>query len=95
MSNLAILKWGPFEYAAKLEKRLLFFRSKIYIFDIYFKRLWEERFEDLQIVIENVKPVPLRPCKVFAKLHESPLLIANIVKGAIPELRLFFATESP
>ena len=95
MSNLAILKWGPFEYAAKLEKRLLFFRSKIYIFNIFFKRLWEERFEDLQIVIENVKPVPLQPFEVFAKLHDIPLLIANIVTGAIPRLRSFFVTESP
>ena len=40
------------------------------------------------IVIENFKPVSLcsikwRPFKVFAKLHKSPLLIANIVKETI------------
>ena len=51
------------------------------------------------MVIENFKPVPLcpikwRPFKVFVKLHKSPLLLANIVKGAVSDLRLFLATES-
>ena len=49
MSNLVILTWRPFEYKPKLEKRPLLFRSEIGIFDIYFKRLYEESFEDLQI----------------------------------------------
>ena len=40
------------------------------------------------MVIEKFKPVPLclikcQLFKVFAKLHKSPLVIANIVKGAI------------
>ena len=48
----------------------------------------------------NWKSVPLRPTKwqpwkCFAKLHKSPLLIANIVKGAVSGLRQFLATESP
>ena len=48
MSNFVILKWQPFEYKVKFEKRLLLFRSEIGIFDIFFKRLYEKRFEDLQ-----------------------------------------------
>ena len=70
------------------------------IFNIFFKRLFEERFGDLElIVIENFKIVPLcpinrRPLKVFAKLHKSPLLIANTVKSAVSGLRQFLATES-
>ena len=38
-----------------------------------------------------VCPIKWRPLNVFAKLHESPLLISNIVKGA----EQFLATESP
>ena len=33
--------------------------------------------------------------KSTKQLHKSPLLIANIIKGAVPGLRHFFATESP
>ena len=45
-------------------------------------------FEDLQIVIESFKPMPLCPRKrsrfnVFAKLHESPLSVANILGGEV------------
>ena len=52
------------------------------------------------IVIANFKPVLLCPIiwrsfKVFAKLHKSPLLIANAVKDAVMGLREFLATESP
>ena len=52
------------------------------------------------LVIENFKPVRLWPIKcqpfeVFAKLHKSPLLTANIVKEAVSGLRQFLATESP
>ena len=49
MSNLVILNWLPFEYKAKFEKKSLLFRSEIDIFDIYFKRLYEKSFDDLQI----------------------------------------------
>ena len=42
MSNLVILKWGFFKYKAE-------FKSEIGIFDIFFKRLYEKCFEDLQI----------------------------------------------
>ena len=38
-----------FEYKAKFEKRSPLFRSKIGPFDIYFERLCEEIFEDLEI----------------------------------------------
>ena len=44
-----ILKWWPFEYKAKSGKRSLSFRSEIGVFDILFKRLYEESFEDLQV----------------------------------------------
>ena len=52
------------------------------------------------MVIVNFEPVPLCPIKwrsfkVFAKLHKTPLLIANIVKGALSGLRQFMASESP
>ena len=40
-------------------------------------------------------PTEWQPWKCFAKLHKSPLLIANIVKGAVSGLRQFLATESP
>ena len=40
-------------------------------------------------------PIKWQPLKFFAKLHKSPLLIANIVKGAVSGLRQFLATESP
>ena len=45
-------------------------------------------------LIENIRPVPLcsikwRPLEVFTKLHEIPLLLTNIVKGALSGLRVF------
>ena len=96
MSNLVILNWQVFEIKQNLKKKSLLFRSEIGIFDIFFKRLYIESFEDLQItVIENIKPVPLCPIKwqsfkVFVKLHKSPLLIADIVKGVVSGLRKIF-----
>ena len=36
-----------------------------------------------------------QPFKVFEKLHKSPLLIANIVKGAVLGLRQFLPIEIP
>ena len=50
-------------------------------------------------MIENFKLMPLypikwRPFKVFVKLCKSPLLIANIVKGAVSGLRQFLATKN-
>ena len=52
------------------------------------------------IVIGNFKPVSLcprkwLPFKVFLKLHKSPFLISNIVKGTVSGLRQFLATGSP
>ena len=50
MSNPAvILKWRSKEYNAKFEKRSLLLRSEISTLDIFFERLQEEIFEDLQI----------------------------------------------
>ena len=49
MSNFVMLKWRPFEYKTKSQKKHLLFRSKIRIFDIFFKGLCEGSFEDLQI----------------------------------------------
>ena len=57
------------------------------MFDIFFKRLYEESSEDLQI--------NRRPFKVFVKLDKSPLLIANLFKDAVSGLRQFLAIESP
>ena len=71
------------------------------IFNIFFKRLSKEVLKIWNsIVIENFRPVPLsaikwQPLKVFAKLHKSPLLTSNIIKGAVSGLRQFLATESP
>ena len=64
---------------------------------IYFLKV----FVDLQINIDkNFKLMPLcrikwRLFKVFVKLQNSPLLISNIVKGAVSGLRQFLATECP
>ena len=49
MSNLVMLTCRHFENKAKFEKkRPIFFRSKIGIFDMFFKRLCKESFEDLE-----------------------------------------------
>ena len=47
MSKLVILKWKNIR--ENLKKRPLLFRSEIGIFDIFFKRLHEVSFEDLQL----------------------------------------------
>ena len=44
-----ILKWQPLESKAKFGKRPVLFTFEISIFDIFFKRLYEESFEDLQV----------------------------------------------
>ena len=46
-SNVVLLKWRPFQYKPKFEKMSLLFRSKIGIFDISFKRLYKDSYEDL------------------------------------------------
>ena len=103
MSNLVILKWRLFEYKAIFEKKVSFIRSEIGIFDMCFKRLYcAKKVLKIykSIVIENIKPVPQCPIKWrrfkdFAKLYKSPLLIANMVKNAVSDLRQFLATECP
>ena len=51
MSNPAvILKWRSKEYNSKFEKKPLLFSSEFSTFDIFFERLHEEVFEDLQII---------------------------------------------
>ena len=92
MPNLVRLNWRPFEYKAKLEKRPLLFRSEIGILT-YFLKDCPKKFLKIfkSIVIENFKPGQLcpikwRPFNVFMELHKNPLLIANIVKGAISGL---------
>ena len=40
-------------------------------------------------------PIKWHPLKFFAKLHKHPLLIADIVKGAVSDLRQFLPTKSP
>ena len=40
-------------------------------------------------------PIKWQPLKFFAKLHKSPLLISNVVKGAVSDLRQFLVIESP
>ena len=82
-----------------LKIRPLLFRSERSIFNMLFKRLAEESFEDLRVVIENFESLLLcsikwRSFKGFAKLHESPLLTPNIVNSTISGLRQYFATES-
>ena len=71
------------EYEAKFEKKPYLFRSKIGIFDIYFLKDCAKKVCKIykSIVIENFKPVPL--CPIFVELHKIPLLISNIVKGAV------------
>ena len=55
-------------------KKPLLFRSEIGILKIFFKRLCEESFEDLQIVIAPLRRIRWS-FKVFAKLRESHLLV--------------------
>ena len=85
-----------------LKKWPLFFRAKIVIFDMFFKRLCKESFEDLEFnsnwkfqtrAALSHKIAALK--FFFAKLHKSPLLITSIVKGTASSLRLFLATECP
>ena len=60
-----------------------------------------EGFEDLQInsnwkfQTRATMSHKMAVLQVFAKLHKSLLLIANIVKDAVSGLRKFLATESP
>ena len=80
--NLVILNWRFFDL-----------RSEIGIFDIFFKRLHEEGFEDLQInsnwkfQTRNNISHKWQPFQVFAKLYKSLLLIATIVRGAVSGLK--------
>ena len=84
-----------------LKKRPLLFRSKIGIFDIFLKGCMKKVLKIYRsIIIENFKTVPVNPIKwwpfkVFTKSHKSPLLIANIVKDLVSDLRQFLTTESP
>ena len=79
MSNPAILKCDA---KANLKKCLTYFSKDCR------RKFWRFRTNS------NWKYVPLCPVKCFAKLHKSPLLIANIVKCAVSGLRLFLATQS-
>ena len=50
MSKRFVLKWQPLEYKATYEKKKRpLFRLEIGIFDIFFRRLQKESFENLQI----------------------------------------------
>ena len=77
-----------------LKKNGIFYRSKIGIFDIFFKRLREESFEDLEIngnrkfQARATMSLKMAAIKVFAKLHKSPLLIANVAKGIVQVLQV-------
>ena len=91
MSNLLILKWRFFEYNVKFERPLLLrcISCIIDVFEIYFG-LCEERFEDLQIIIETFKTAPLCPIKwrPFLKF----LWNYTKVNGAVLCLRKFSTT---
>ena len=97
MSNLVLLKWRPFKYKVKFRKKR---KKGLFNLGLKFKYLFFYFSKDCtkkvlkifkSIVTGNFKPchyVPKRqPFKVFVKIHESPLLIANIVKGAVSGLR--------
>ena len=77
------------------KKPLICLGSKQVFFDIFFKRLYEENLKICRsIVIETFKPVAYvkwRPLKFFAKLHKSPLLIANA--GKLYRYQIFFSLE--
>ena len=75
-------------------KKVDLFRSKIGIFDIFFKKLHEILFEDLQInsilkIPNPLCPIKWWPTKVFVKLHKSPLLIANIINNSLRSETIF------
>ena len=72
MSNLVILKRGPFEFYGKTWKKGLFYLGpKLVFLANFWKDFMDKSFDDLQsIVIENFKPVPLcslkwRPFNLF------------------------------
>ena len=81
MWNLVILKWWPFEYKTKFEKKKsLLFRSEIVFLTYFLKNCTKRVYKP--VVIENFRLVPLcpmkwRPFNVFVKLHKSPLLDVN------------------
>ena len=80
---------------------VFFFRFKIGVFDILFKRLYKEIFEDLEFDSNwkfKTRAVLFHKTAAlifFEKLHKSPLLIASIVKIAVSGQRQFLETESP
>ena len=84
-----------------LKKWLLFFTSKMGIFNIFFKRLRRKNFKDLEFDSNwkfQTRPAlsdKKWPLKCFVKLHKGPILIASISKDAVLGLRQFLATESP
>ena len=49
MSKFVTLKWEHFEYKKKNRIKSFLFSSKISVFDIFFKTLCKEIFENLQI----------------------------------------------
>lgn len=51
--------------------------------------------KEKQFPIKNFVFLLYHHIKVFAKLHKGPLLMANIVKGAVSCVRQFLATGSP
>ena len=76
-----------------------FLKTPIDVFDIFFKRLCKESFKDLEFnsnwKFQTRAILSNKILKVFAKLHKSPFLIANIVKDVVSGLRQFLSTERP
>ena len=72
-------------------------RSKIGILNIFLKGCAKKvlKIQNWNFQIFATMSIKLRPLKVFEKLHKSPILIVNIVIGAVSGLRQFLASETP
>ena len=74
----------------------------MYISKIHCKMQYITEYQDVKAIFKSDTKILKQQhfedkakIKKFAKLHKSPLLIANIVKGAVSSLRPFLATGSP
>ena len=64
ISNLVIVKWRPFEYKSKFEKKTYFLGPKQIPLRYFLKNCRKKVLKIYKsIIIENFKPVPLSPIK--------------------------------
>ena len=78
-----------------------FFRSKIGIFDIFYKRLCKESFEDLEFNSNRKFQISaalyrkMAALNIFCEITQKSSFNSQYNKGAVSDMRQFLATESP